>query len=529
VSALTGTWQLARLALRRDRVILPLWILGVSLFPAGVASSFKELYSDPQQLATFAKSMMASTAITGFYGPVFAPNIGALASWRSGVMPIIAALAAGLTVIRHTRNEEEQGRRELLGATVVGRQAPLAAALLVTGGACVLIGLLSGAGMNSAAPGAGAWAFGLEFAVVCWFFAVVGGLAAQLTQSARSARWIVGAVLGGSFLLRAAGDTTGDDNSPLSWISPIGLAQRMRPYAGERWWVAGILLLVSVGIALFAYQMSARRDLDAGLIAPRPGPPRASRALSSALGLAWRLQRGSLFGWMIGFAVISVVLGSAATTAGDALKDSPELTEMFQRLGGANALGDLFMVTLISLGAIASSAQGIQAAVRARAEETSGRLEPILATSVGRVRWNGGYVLFALGGPALTMLVVGLVGGLSYGGSSHEIGRQVPRIIGASMATLPAVWLTVAIVLALFGLAPKLVGAGWVLLAGFLLLGQLGAVLQLSQWALDLSPFTHIPHLPGGAMTWTPLIWLAALAAAVTGAGLWGFRRRDIG
>ena len=529
MSALTGTWQLARLALRRDRIILPLWILGVSLFPASIASSFKAIYPDPVELAKFAQSMMASPSLTGLYGPVFAANIGALAAWRSGVLLVIGALAAGLTVIRHTRNEEEQGRRELLGATVVGRQAPLAAALLLTGGACVLIGLLAGAGMNAVAPGAGAWAFGLEYAVVCWFFAAVAGLAAQLTQSARTARWIVGAVLGGSFLLRAAGDTIGDENSPLSWISPMGFAQRMRPYAGERWWIGGVLLVVSVGIALFAYQMSARRDLDAGLIAPRPGPARASRGLSSALGLAWRLQRGSLFGWMIGFAVISAVLGSAATTAGDALKDSPELTEMFQRLGGGSALGDLFMVTLISIGAIATSAQGIQAAVRARAEETSGRLEPILATSVGRVRWNGGYVLFALGGPALTMLVVGLVGGLSYGGSSHEIGKQVPRIVGAALATVPAIWLTVAIVLALFGLAPKLVGAGWALLAGFLLLGQLGAVLQLSQSALDLSPFTHIPHLPGGEMTWTPLVWLAALAAALTGAGLWGFRRRDIG
>ena len=529
MNALTGTWQLTRLALRRDRIILPLWILGVSLIPSGIASTFKELYSDPQQLAEFAKSMMASTSITGLYGPVFAPNIGALASWRSGIMPIVAALAAGLTVIRHTRNEEEQGRRELLGATVVGRQAPLAAALLLTGGACVLIGAICAAAVNAVVPGAGAWAFGVEYAVVCWFFAVIGGLAAQLTQSARTARWIVGAVLGGSFLLRAAGDSTGDENSPLSWISPIGFAQRMRPYAGERWWVAGVLLLVSFGIALVAYRMSARRDLDAGLIAPRPGPPRASRALSSPLGLAWRLQRGNLLGWMIGFAVASTVLGSAATTAANALKDSPELTEIFQRVGGANVLGDLFMVMLIALAAVATSAQGIQAAVRARSEETTGRLEPILATSVGRVRWNLGYVLFALGGPALTMLVVGLVGGLSYGAGSHEIGKQVPRMVGASLASLPAIWLTVAIVLALFGLAPRLVGAGWVLLAGFLLLGQLGAVLQLSQWALDLSPFTHIPHLPGGAMTWTPLIWLAALAAALTGAGLWGFRRRDIG
>jgi ABC-2 type transport system permease protein len=527
VNALTGTWGLTRLALRRDRVILPLWTIIIALFPASVASSFKGLYSDPKELAQFAASMKASPAITGFYGPIFGDGIGSLTAWRSGVLMVIAALATGLTVVRHTRAEEEQGRRELLGAAVVGRQAPLAAALLVAGGASVLMGLIVGASMAGAAPGPGAWAFGLEVALLCWFFGVVAGLAAQLTQSARTARWIMGGVLGGSFLLRAAGDSAGDD-SALSWISPIGFLQRMRPYGGERWWIAGVMFLVTVVVAAAAYKMS-ERDIDAGLIAPRPGAPRASRALSTPLGLAWRLQRGSLIGWLVCFAVLSGVLGSAANQASTALADNQQLADLFQRLGGGSAISDLFMVTMISISAIAAAAQGIQAALRARSEETAGRVEPVLAGSVGRTRWSSGYALFALGGPALSMIVVGLAGGLAYGAGSDGVGKQVPRILGASLAALPAIWLTVALVLAVFGLLPKWVGAGWVLLVTFLLLGQLGAVLQLSQWALDLSPFTHIPHLPGGTMAWTPMVWLTGAAAILTAAGLWGFRRRDIG
>jgi ABC-2 type transport system permease protein len=383
--------------------------------------------------------------------------------------------------------------------------------------------------MSSVAPGAGAWAFGVEWGLLCWFFAVVAGLAAQLTQSARTARWIVGAVLGGSFLLRAAGDASGNPDSMLSWISPIGFIQRIRPYAGERWWIAGVVLLVTVAIAALAYTMSGKRDIDAGLVAPRPGSPRASRLLSSPLGLAWRLQRGSLIGWMVGFAVLSAVLGSAATTGSKALEESPQLADLFKRLGGGTALSDVFMVTLISIAAMGAAAQGIQAAIRARAEETAGRVEPILATSVSRTRWSSGYALFALGGPALSMFVLGVVGGLSYGAGNHDIGKQLPRILGAALAALPAVWLTVGLVLALFGLLPRLVGFGWILLVTFLLFGQLGAVLQLSHWLLDLSPFTHIPHLPGGSMTWTPMVWLTIGAAAMTAVGLWSFRKRDIG
>jgi len=68
----------------------------------------------------------------------------------------------------------------------------------------------------------------------------------------------------------------------------------------------------------------------------------------------------------------------------------------------------------------------------------------------------------------------------------------------------------------------------WGALAACLLLLLLGSALRLDQWVLDVSPFTHVPHLPGGDLTWTPLIVLTAVAALVTAAGLAALRRRDI-
>lgn len=50
----------------------------------------------------------------------------------------------------------------------------------------------------------------------------------------------------------------------------------------------------------------------------------------------------------------------------------------------------------------------------------------------------------------------------------------------------------------------------------------------LSQWLLDLSPFFHIPTIPGGEMTATPLVSLVAITAVLAVAGRVGFRRRDI-
>jgi ABC-2 type transport system permease protein len=412
---------------------------------------------------------------------------------------------------------------------VVGRQAGLAAAMLVALLASVVVGGLTAVGTAAAgADGTGSVALGLQYFLACLLFGAIAAVAAQLTQGARTARWISGALLIGSLLLRMVGDAGGDLDSPLSWISPIGFLQRIRPFADERWWVAAVVLLVAVLLGAVAYRLNAVRDLDAGLIASRPGPARASRGLLSPLGLAWRLQRSTLFGWLIGYAVLGVFLGSATDAAADAVRDSPDLADAIARVGSGASVADMVIATGMAIIGIGAAGQGVQAALRARSEESALRAEPLLAAAVGRRRWAGGHLLFAFVGPALGLLVAGVFLGIGYGAASGEGAGAIGRVVGAAAVQAPAVWFTVAIVVLLFGLLPRLTSLGWAALAFFLLLGQLGAILQLSQWALDLSPFTHLPALPGGELTVTPLVWLVALAAVLTAAGLAGFRRRDL-
>jgi ABC-2 type transport system permease protein len=81
----------------------------------------------------------------------------------------------------------------------------------------------------------------------------------------------------------------------------------------------------------------------------------------------------------------------------------------------------------------------------------------------------------------------------------------------------------------LVGVAPRLATLSWAVLAAFMLLGDLGPLLKLDQWLLDVSPFAHVPHMPGGAITATPLLWLIVTTAVLTAAGLTTLRRRDIG
>ena len=105
---------------------------------------------------------------------------------------------------------------------------------------------------------------------------------------------------------------------------------------------------------------------------------------------------------------------------------------------------------------------------------------------------------------------------------------ELPRVLGAALAQVPAAWVPAGVAAVLFGLVPEASVASWAVLAACLALGELGTVYDLPRALVDLSPFTHAPRLPGGAVTAAPL-WLAAIAAALGAAGVAALRRRDIG
>ncbi|MEO3776045.1 ABC transporter permease [Micromonospora sp. B11E3] len=525
---MTGTRHLVRLILRRDRVLLPIWVLLIAALPASYATTYAELYPSVAERAAYAATTAGNPSIVALLGPVYGDSVGALAAQRAGLLHLIVGLISLLVVVRHTRAEEEAGRRELLGATVLGRYAGLAAALLVTYAADLLLGLLVAGGLVATdLPAAGSLAFGLSVAFAGIAFATMGALAAQLTESAGGARGVGVGVLGAAYLLRLAGDAGA--TAWLSWLSPLGWAQRTRPYAGERWWPLALLAGLALLVGAVAFRLSVRRDLGAGVLPARLGPAAAGRALAGPWGLVWRLNRVALFGWTVGAAALGAVLGGAAEAAGDAVRGNEAAARLLERLGGSASVAEAYLGATLSITAIAAAGYGIQTALRMRTEEAGQRAEPVLATGVSRSWWLLSHLGFALLGPAVMLAVTGLVTGLAYGISVGDVAGKVPRLTGAALAQVPAVWVLVGLAVLLFGLLPRIsVGAAWGALAACLLLGQLGAILDLSRWLLDLSPFTHTPQVLGGPVDATPLLALTATAAVLAAAGLATFRHRDV-
>jgi ABC-2 type transport system permease protein len=263
-------------------------------------------------------------------------------------------------------------------------------------------------------------------------------------------------------------------------------------------------------------------------VAARPGPATGAPGLRSPLALAWRLQRPLLAAWTAGFAVLGAVMGSIASDVGGFL-DSSESRDLIVKLGGVHGLTDAFLATEFGFLAVFASAYGIQAALRARSEETGQRAEPVLAAAVSRPRWLGSHVVVALGGSALLLAVAGLAAALTNGGQTGDVGAAVRRLLPAALVQVPAVWVLVAIVVVLVGLAPQAATGAWGALLLFLLIGELGPLLHVDRAVQDVSPFAHVPRLPGGDYSSGPLLGLALTTAVLLVAGFLGFRRRDLG
>ncbi|HEX6711383.1 MAG TPA: hypothetical protein VF068_13720 [Rubrobacter sp.] len=530
-NSLAGTRTLVRLILRRDRIVLPLWIISLGILPVAIANTLKDLYPTAAERQSYLDIITANPALNALYGHAFGAGLGALTAWRLGGTVLLVGLASLLTLIRHTRAEEAAGRRELLGATVVGRQAPLFSALLFTFDASLLLGAVVSVSLIAyGLPVAGSMAFGLSWTVFGWAFAAVAAVAAQLTEGARAARGISIAVLGLCFVLRAAGDAGGKDGlSWISWLSPFGWTQRVRPFADERWWVFALFLGLVAVLAAAAFALSARRDLGSGLLPARLGPAAGSPWLRNPLALAWRLQRGTLLAWSAGFAVFGAILGGITESAVKVTEDSPQIKTIAERLGGSSGLADAWFAAFMGLLGLVASGYAVGAALRLRGEEADGCAEPVLATAVSRVRWAGSHLAFAVLGPAVVLGVAGLAAGLIYGLTSGDVGRELPRVLGAAIVQLPAVWVLVGVTVALFGVLPRFVGSGsWAVLAACVLIEEFGRPLQLSKRLLDLSPFAHVPNLPGAEVSAAPLAWLSLIAANLIAAGLLGLRRRDV-
>lgn len=539
MSAYAGTARLFRLAARRDRVQLPIWMVGSAVLIAAAAAAVIDEFPTEAGRVTALRGAGGSPAVLMMRGVPVGTDVGAMVNFRNFTSALVlAGLMSTFAMVRHTRQNEETGRAELIGAGSVGRRAGLSAALGLVLGANLLLGAaLTGTMLAAGLSAVGAVAFGAASAATGLAFAGLAGLAAQLFQSARATNASAATAVGVAFLVRGVGDALGEraadgiqvNSSWLSWLSPLGWGEQVRPYGEERWWVLALPVVFFAVCVTASFALLDRRDLGAGLIPARPGPAGASRRLRSPLGLAWRLQRGAVLGWVIGSAAFGVGIGSLGGAIDVGLAENAGVADLMGQLAGTTAvdLVDAYYAAMMNVFGALAAGFVVQSLLRLRAEEAGGPAEAVLATAVSRSRWVASHLICAVGGAAAMLLLAGAGAGIADAATGGEVGLGTLTVAG--LAQLPAA-LTIAgfVVLAFGGLPRLVVTLAWVGLVVSIACGLLGDVFGLPQSVRDLSPFSHVPAIPAADLTPLPIVALTVVAAALAAAGLALFRRRDL-
>lgn len=527
-ATLAGVGPMARFVVRRNRVRLAVWFVVLVGMFAYVASYYTEMFPTQQSLDDFA-ALSNTPGIKALTGLSAAADTLGGAVWTKSWMTIALGLAIGAAflVTRNGRADEEVGRTELLRSRMLGVHAYSTASWLVIGLLCVAVGL--GIALVSASNGldpdgtgiAGSFVIGASVTGVGLFGLGVGAVAGQVASTSRGANALASAVIIGFYVLRMVGDL---GNGALTWASPIGWGQNMEPYAGNRWWPFGLLLLATVALLAVATRIESTRDHGAGLRAERPGPADAPPRLASPLGLGLRLQRGPIIGWTIAVVLAGLLYGSVIDAMTELLDDAAGGVNDLLRGVGVQAL----LALLAGMIALVTAIFATQQAVSLRTEEASGLIEPQLAGSLSRTRWALQRLLIPVVGSAVLLLVGGGLLGAVYGsviGDSSEAGTMA----GAALVYWPAVMVLVGIAVALFGWLPRLaIPVTWGVLAAMWFAAMLGDVFGLPRWLLDGLPFSAVPYLPLEPMSWTPVVIMTAVAAALVWTGVDRFNRRDV-
>ncbi|MDX1765659.1 MAG: hypothetical protein R3313_01770 [Candidatus Saccharimonadales bacterium] len=539
MDSFTGTWRLIRLALRRDRIKIPVSVLGLLAMSGLSAPALVDAYPDAQTQLAYIAGSAPSVVGRLFQGTVQGVNLGSIVMAEIFLFTsVILAVMSIFMITRHTRHNEEIGAGELIGSAIVGKSAPLTAALIVTIGFNLIFGILLFAALAGIPEleKTGSFYFAASISMVGIFFAGVAAITSQLSDYRRGANGMAIGALIGFFLIRGFGDALGDLSADgltvtaswLSWLSPIGWGYQVLPFTANRPSPMLLLLAVFIVCLVIGYALLRRRDLGSSIFESRAGLARAKANLLSAGGLARRLQIGSLLAWSAGFLITGVMIGVLANDFRETFEEN-ELFQDFLALSG----GDNFVKSMVSsmMPIFAAMLSGFTVTAMAKMidEETSGRLEFLLSSAQTRLKWLMSHISFISLGLVLALLLLGISGGFSYVLTAEVLEISFMEIVWSALANLPAMLLFMAVILFVYAAIGRFVRTfAWFYYIYVALIGSLASIWSWPQWASNFSPFVHTPSVPSCHIEWLPLLAMTGLAAGLVAVSVWLLNRRDI-
>jgi ABC-2 type transport system permease protein len=300
--------------------------------------------------------------------------------------------------------------------------------------------------------------------------------------------------------------------------------------AGQYDWTSvGLVAIVTAILLAIGVEAFARRDIGVTTALPTPAMPRALLGLGGPMGRAISQGLGAAIAWGLGVGIFGLTLGGAAQGFMEQLQDSPQFIEIlstvFPNVDYASA-GGFLQLLFVEFGVILA---GLAAATFVSAwasDETSGRLEMVLATPLSRGRWAlaGGAGMLVNVGVFVAITAAGIGIGVATTSSDVLTPLAGTLVLGLYAAALCGIGLAVGGVVGTRYAAT--VTVVFVILTWFVQL--LGPLLNLPELIRQLALTSHFGQPMVGV--WDPVGIVVSIALAIGGiaVGSWGFARRDL-
>ena len=493
-----GTFKLLRLILRRERIKLTAWTVGIFGLTLSVAFAYPELFPSAEQQAVMAQ-LMENPAMVAMFGKPFGidtPSPASLFAIEMNVfMLATTAVMSILMMTRYTRGDEEDGTLELIKSFPVGRIANIVAATLYVILANLLIGVLIGLGLalfaHSSFTWAGSFVFGFSLAFSGIVFAGFAALFAQLTENTRTALTFSFSTLGFFYILRAFGDVRA---SWLSLFSPLGLLHKTETFVSNYTWPLFVSALLALLLFAFAYHLNNNRDVGSGLFKAKEGKKNASQFLKTPSGLSLRLLRTSIITWIVVIFILGISYGSIFGDLTAFFDSNEQLQELIPNtLGGS--LEEQFLSTVMSVMVVAATLGALMVMVRLSGEEKKGRTLQLYANTLSRGHLFLTYLFIGFIA-SLVFLFFGVLG--MYLASSSVMNEPFSfyTVFISGFAFYPAMFAFLGLGALVMGISPTKTWIVWLYLTFAFILLYFGNMLDFKEWMLNMSPYEYMPRMP---------------------------------
>lgn len=524
-----GSGILTRFIFRRDRIRLLIWIIFLAGFVISLVPVFENLLTSGTDNSVMAE-MMKNPAMISIVGPVYGADNYTIGAAYSNMMLVFSVMIAGVMNIflisRHTRQDEELGRLEVIRSLPVGRLSNLAAAIIVSLIVNIILSIFSGIGLfilrENGMSFSGCMLFGAALGVIGLFFAASSAIFCQLTANNRTAIGFSFMLMLVLYMMRAVGDI---GTEVLSLISPLGLILRTENFVNDYWWPVWVILGITVILIVISFALAKIRDLGRGLVPEKPGKRHGSTFLSSAYGLALRLNRSSIIVWMITIFILAAMYGSIFGEL-ESFMTSNEMMKAIFSQDPNHPLTEQFIALLMTIMSLISAIPVIQCANRVSSEEKRGHAEHILSRSVSRYSQLAAYLIPALI-LSIILQILSALGFWSVGSMVLETTPSLKTFLISAMSYIPAIWIFTSLSMVLIAYIPNLVSLSYVYLGYTFIAVYLGTIAGFPEWTKKLTPFGYIPQYPIEEMKLMPLVIMIIISILLALIAFFRYGRRD--